>query len=148
MAKSSIKLLESDINRLLANELRSQSLLVLQNVRIHPCELDIVALDPITLQLVNIEIKRADWRALLSQALRGTLYCHYSVAALPLSMKAAVPVDEFRSRGIGLLFFEPRKDDIALTLCVQPSISPQMNRSLKKHLYSRFCAQYGEGAYD
>lgn len=147
MARSSSALLESEVNLLLANELRSQRLLVLQNVRIHPCELDIVAMDPQTLRLVNIEIKRSGWRSLLNQAERGKLYCHYSVAALPASMKAVVPIEEFHSRGIGLLFFEPAKRDISLTMQLQPSVSARINRSFKKILYSRFCAQYGENTY-
>jgi hypothetical protein len=140
-------MLESEINKRLADKLRSQNLLVLQNVRIHPCELDIVALDTATLRLVNIEIKRANWRKLLSQALRGTLYCHYSVAALPESMRAAVPEEEFTSRGIGLLYFEPNEHELSWTVCVQPSISTKVNRSLKKLLYSRFYARYGGSAY-
>jgi len=147
MARSSIALRESEINGLLAKKLRSHRLLVLQNVRIHPCEMDIVALDPITLRLINIEIKRTDWRALLNQAIRGTLYCHYSVAALPSSMRATVPVEEFRSRGVGLAFFEIENHDLELTVGVQPAMSEKINRSLKKLLYSRFYAQYGDGAY-
>jgi hypothetical protein len=147
MARSSLTILESEINKFLADALRSQKMLVLQNVRIHPCELDIVALDTQTLRLVNIEIKRADWRTLLNQALRGTLYCHYSVAALPESMRAVVPEEEFRGRGIGLLYFEPEKHGISWTVGVQPLMSTKVNRSLKKLLYSRFYARYGDGAY-
>jgi hypothetical protein len=147
MAKSSVDMLESEVNRLLAKRLRSERLLVLQNVRIHPCELDIVAMDPRTLRLVNVEIKRTNWRSLLSQAERGALYCHYSVAALPVCMRATVPAEEFHRRGIGLVFFEARMRDILLTVGLEPSMSTRTNRSFKKLLYSRFCSQYGEEAY-
>ena len=147
MARSRSTMLESEINGLLAHELRSQDLLVLQNVRIHPCELDIVALDTFTLRLVNVEIKRADWRALLNQAIRGTFYCHYSVAALPAPLRAVVPEEEFRGRGIGLLYFEPGEHGVSWTLGVQPAMSTKLNRPLKRLLYSRFYARYGDGVY-
>lgn len=86
--------------------MREAGLLVLQEVRLHPCEMDIVLFDPSSLRLATLEIKRANWRAVLSQASRAKLFCHFAVAVLPASLRATAPLDEFVSRGIGLVFYE------------------------------------------
>jgi len=147
MERSRGRLLEVDVNFLLAGKLRSDRLLVLQHVRIHPCEMDIVALDRASLKLVNIEIKRRDWKALLRQSLRGKLYCHYSIAALPQSMKPSIPAAEFEARGVGLLFFEESISGLNVELTVPPMPSRDINRSLKRVLYCQFIQEYGDIAY-
>src|SRR6266481_7629111 len=103
MERSSTKRLEREINDLIATELRETGLLVLQEVRLHPCEMDIVLLDPSTLRLATLEIKRGNWRAVLSQAARAQRYCHFAIAVLPISLRDRTPVEEFVSRGIGLI---------------------------------------------
>jgi hypothetical protein len=73
MVKSEPCLLERDVNRQLSRLLTRDGMYVLSEVRLNPYELDIVALDPLSLKLVNFEIKRRDWRGVLDQALRSQL---------------------------------------------------------------------------
>ncbi len=147
MASSRVDLLEAEVNRRLANQFRAQQMFVLQNVRLHPCELDIVVLDPLTLALANIEIKRANWRAVLRQAIRGQLFCHYSVAVLPVSMRSSVPVIEFEQRGIGLAFYTEAKRSLKLAVACQPGRSHDVNRLFKRLLYRQFSSLYSESVY-
>jgi hypothetical protein len=147
MARSKTRLLEREINSLLAGEMRDAGFLVLQELRLHPCEMDVVLFDRRTLQLANFEIKRTNWKAVLSQAIRATLYCHFSIAVLPASLRNTAPVDEFFSRGIGLVFYEERDGKLDLTLANKPSVSTVINRPLKQLVYREFHAQFGDLVY-
>jgi hypothetical protein len=147
MEKSNKRLLESEVNALLAEQMQGSGWLVLRQVRLHPCELDIVLFDPGTLRLAILEIKRSNWKGLLAQALRARLYCHFSIAVLPAALRSQATVDEFESRGIGLLFYEETKDGLILSVASTPLISDVMNRPLKQLLYQRFHAKYGDLVY-
>jgi hypothetical protein len=141
------RLLEREINTLIAEEMREAGFLVLTELRLHPSEMDIVLFDPKTLKLANLEIKRANWRAVLSQAIRATLYCHFAVAVLPVSLQGVAPVEEFVKRGIGLIFYDESETGITLTLMCRPSISGAINRPLKQLVYRQFYARFGELVY-
>lgn len=147
MARSKTKLLEREINALIAGEMRETGVLVLQEVRLHPCEMDIVLFDPNTLRLATIEIKRANWRAVLSQASRAKLFCHFSIAALPASLRSSAPVHEFAIRGIGLIFYEEVGKQVNLIVASTPLISDVINRPLKQLVYRQFHAKYGDLVY-
>jgi len=147
MARSSTKLLEREVNTLIAGEMRETGLLVLQELRLHPCEMDIVLFDPNTLRLATIEIKRSNWRAVLSQASRAKLFCHFSIAALPVSLRSSAPVLEFATRGIGLIFYEELGKQVNLTVANIPQISDVINRPLKQLVYREFHAKYGDLVY-
>jgi hypothetical protein len=144
MAKSRAKLLEREINALIADEMRETGLLVLQEVRLHPCEMDIVLFDPKSLRLAILEIKRTNWRAVLSQAIRAKLFCHFAVAVLPASLREIAPVDEFESRGIGLVFYEEVGDRLNLTVASTPLLSKVINRPFKQLVYRQFQVAYGD----
>ena len=138
------RLLEREINNLIAEEMRAAGFLVLTELRLHPCEMDIVLFDPKTLRLANFEIKRANWRAVLSQSIRATLYCHFAVAVLPVSLQGVAPVEEFVNRGIGLIFYDETETGITLILTCKPSISGAINRTLKQTVYRKFHSTFGE----
>lgn len=147
MEKFDDQFLERDINCLLANKLKGSGLLILQEMRLHPCEMDIVLLDKATLQLAIIEIKRSNWRYLLRQALRTKLYSHYSIAAMPKSMQRSVPIDEFTRHGVGVAFFEVVEGQLEFDIANEPQISNNINRGLKQQIYRRFYDHYGEIVY-
>lgn len=147
MGKSNSRLLEREINSLIADEMRQAGFLVLTELRLHPCEMDIVLFDPKTLKLANLEIKRANWRAVLSQAIRATLYCHFAVAVLPVSLRDVAPIEEFAKRGIGLILYDEGETGITLTLMCRPAISGAINRPLKQLVYREFHARFGELVY-
>jgi hypothetical protein len=146
MEKSNKKL-EREINDLIARQLRETGLLVLQQVRLHPREMDIVLMDPSTLRLATLEIKRGNWRRVLSQAAKAKLYCHFAIAVLPMSLRGTVPSEEFASRGIGLIFYEELDGSIGLTVASAPTVSDVINRPFKQLVYQQFHARYGEMVY-
>jgi hypothetical protein len=141
------KLLEIDINNLIAKKLANSDVLVLQEVRLHPCELDLVLLDKNTFCLATIEIKRNNWRYLLKQALRTRLYSHYSIAAMPNSMQSNVPIEIFAENGIGVIFYNFKNEVLDLEIINEPKFSTYINRGLKKQIYKRFIDKYGGGVY-
>lgn len=147
MAQSKRQLLERQINALIAAEMRTSGVLVLQEVRVHPCEMDIIMLDPVSLRLATIEIKRNNWRAALSQAMRAKLFCHFAIAALPMSLRNAARRDEFLTRGVGLIFYEEINGDLRLSVDVAPVTSDVINRTFKQLVYRQFHATYGELLY-
>lgn len=147
MAKSSAKLLERDINLLFAKEFKKRGFFVLREVRCPPCELDLILLDPISLKLINVEIKRVNWKKLLQQSIRAQLYCHFSVAAMPERMKAFVPINEFQSRGIGVIFYKEKGRRVEFLPLLSPVKSAQTNRGLKQQIYRHFSKKLGERLY-
>jgi hypothetical protein len=106
MEKFNTPLLERDINRLIFKKIKGTGLLVLSELRLHPCEIDLIILDRSTLRLATFEIKRTNWRALLKQAMRAKLYSHFSSAVLPITMQPNIPTTEFSKRGLGLFFYK------------------------------------------
>jgi hypothetical protein len=147
MERSSPRLLEREVNGFIAREMQKAGLLVLREVRLHPCEMDIVLFDPNTLRLATLEIKRGNWRAVLSQASRAKLFCHFSVAVLPLSLRNVAPVPEFASRGIGLVFYDEMENGVRLIVENTPLISGEINRPFKQLVYREFHAKYGDLIY-
>lgn len=144
MEKSDERLLEREVNNLISKKVQSDHLLVLRELRFHPCEMDIVIFDPKTLRLATLEIKRTNWRELLRQTIRGRLYCHFSIAVMPISMRDSVPLKEFALRGIGVFFYEAAHETINLSVAVRPTVSNQINRPLKQQIYREFYSRYGE----
>jgi hypothetical protein len=137
-------ILEREINKRVAAVMRQRGCCVLQEVRCPACEIDIVMFDPGTLRLAGFEIKRRDWRESLVQACRTQLYCHFSVAVLPLTMRGVVPVEEFSSRGVGVMFYSITKKSIDLVPVVDPVPTGKVNRTFRRQLYQRFLAAYGD----
>jgi hypothetical protein len=97
--------------------------------------------------LATFEIKRTNWQALINQAIRAKLYCHFSSAVLPISMRRNVPAEEFSKRGLGLIFYEEAVDEINLKVAVRPRPSNIINRSLKQQVYQLFFEHFGERIY-
>ena len=147
MGESDSVLLESEVNSLISKKMKTLGMIVMQELRLPPCELDVVLFDPQTLQLATLEIKRTNWRALLHQAIRAKLYSHFSIAVMPLSMSSSVPIEEFATRGIGVLFYEENNRSIDLTIAAKPKISNVINRFLKQQLYRQFYIEHGEMIY-
>jgi hypothetical protein len=147
MAVSSQQVPERRINELLASLFEKKSLLVLREMRLHPCEMDIVILDPVSLKLANIEIKRRDWQSLLRQTIRAQLYCHFAIAAMPSEMKANVPVTEFASRGIGVVFYACENETLRLDAVCNAEPSNSINRGFKRQIYQQFCSSFPEEVY-
>jgi len=144
MGKSNKNLLEREVNDLISKKVQSDCLLVLRELRLHPCEMDIVIFDPKTLHLAALEIKRINWRELLRQTIRAKLYCHFSIGVMPVSMRHSVPLEEFAYRGIGVFFYEASYKTINLSVAVRPTVSNEINRSLKQQIYREFYSRYGE----
>jgi len=144
MGKSNKNLLEREVNDLISKKVQSDCLLVLRELRFHPCEMDIVIFDPKTLRLAALEIKRINWKELLRQTIRAKLYCHFSVAVMPVSMRHSVPLEEFAHRGIGVFFYEASYKNMHLSVAARPKVSNEINRSLKKQIYREFYSRYGE----
>jgi hypothetical protein len=147
MGRSSQELPESTVNKLLASLFQRKEFLVLREMRLHPCELDIVVFDPISLKLANVEIKRRDWKSLLHQAIRAKLYCHFSIAAMPSNMRANVPVEEFSRRGIGVVFYTYENRAIHLDPACTAEPSDAINRGFKRQIYQRFYSAFLEEVY-
>ena len=147
MAQTDLLLAEKEINARIARVFREHGLFVLQEVRCPPCEIDIVILDPASLQLAGFEIKRRNWREVFRQACRTQLYCHFVCAVLPASMRGSVELEEFNSRGIGVIFYEVEGQSIRLDSAATPHLTGEMNRSLRCRLYQRFADAYGEALH-
>jgi len=141
-------MLERELNEIVASELRSHGLIVIQEMRLPPAEFDIIAFDPQTLRLANFEIKRRDWGLTLRQAMRGQLYCHFAVAVLPQRMRERLDMSEFSDRGIGLVFYseKPKGASLELKLELLPELSDLQNRGFKRQMYGEFAAIMGEWA--
>lgn len=139
-------MLESDINDKIA-ELFKDDFWTIQKSRISPAEFDIVLLDSKSLTLINIEIKRNNWRNLIEQAVRGLVYCHYSIAALPVHIKNKIPLDEIEKLGVGVLFYEIENENLTFVLELKPKMSKMINRSCKKIMYNLFVNKYGSQLY-
>lgn len=140
--------LEKEINCFITQELKKKSPFVLTEFRIHPAELDIVFFNRETLQLTNIEIKRNNWKKVLLQAKRGKLYCHYSIAVLPIAYKERVPYESFEDVGVGLMFYEVKRDRILnLMTAVHPKLSDTINRGFKRLIYNQLTLTFGELIY-
>jgi hypothetical protein len=148
MVSCSKLLKERDINEILANELRADGFLVLQGLRLPPREIDIVALDPLSLCLTCLEIKRSDWKETVNQAIRSSLYGHYSIAVLPKSLSKYLKLHEFTRRGIGLLYFDYSKEKLDFKLELKPTLSRNTNRHLKRRVYKKFNIFFEDGEHD
>lgn len=142
-AKCNRPLFERDVNRKLSKLLAKDGLYVLSEVRLNPYELDVVALDPVSLRLVNFEIKRRDWRKLLNQSCRAQLYCDFAVAVLPARLEASVSINEFEVPGVGLFFYRWTGRQLEMTARLQPRQASRPSRILKRALYARFADRYG-----
>jgi len=147
MEKFRPKLLEKEVNILMADSFREKGYLVLQELRLHPCEMDLVILDRNSLKISTFEIKRNNWNYLLKQAKRTRLYSHYSVAVMPSTMKKNVPLKEFRKQGIGVAFYNYLDNKFDFRLACKPKKSGEINRGLKQLIYRSFYNQYGEALY-
>ncbi len=147
MEKYRHKLLEKEVNSLMANSFREKGYFVLQELRLHPCEMDLVILDRHSLKISSFEIKRNNWNYLLKQTKRTRLYSHYSVAVMPSTMKKTVPLKEFVKQGIGVAFYNYLDDKFNFQLVCKPTKSAEINRGLKQLVYRRFFNQYGEALY-
>lgn len=142
----SSNLLERDINDAVASRFRRDGFVVMQGVRIHPEEFDIVLFDPGTRRLANIEIKRRDWVNLFRQARRGQLYCHFSIAVLPSGLGGRIDLSVFRNSGVGLIFYVAANKRIELEYVVSPRMSARINRGFKVSMYRML--QQSQGGVD
>ncbi|MBA7690166.1 hypothetical protein ES703_98690 [subsurface metagenome] len=147
MEKYRHNLLEKEVNSLMADSFREKGYFVLQELRLHPCEMDLVILDRNSLKISIFEIKRNNWNYLLKQAKRTRLYSHYSVAVMPSTMKKTVPLKEFGKQGIGVAFYNYLDDKFDFQLVCKPEKSAEINRGLKQLIYRSFYNQYGEALY-
>lgn len=147
MGKYRHKLLEREVNILMANSFREKGYFVLQELRLHPCEMDLVILDKNSLKISIFEIKRNNWNYLLKQAKRTRLYSHYSVAVMPSTMKKSVPLKAFGKQGIGVAFYNYLDSKFDFQFACKPKESDQINRGLKQLIYRSFYSQYGEALY-
>ena len=138
---------ESHVNAAITHVMSRRGFFVIRKERFNPCELDVLLLDPLSLRLAVIEIKRRQWKALLSQAVRAMLFCHYVTAAMPASMEACGPAEEFTSRGVGLAFYEGTTKELKLRVVSPPALSQRINRSLKRQVYKRFYDRCGDLLY-
>ncbi len=144
MIKSDEEILERKINIQICKQLQTINPFVLREVRLHPCEMDIIVLDPNTLLLTALEIKRNKWRELLQQATRAKLYCHFSLAVMPNSKRDSIPLDDFLERGIGIVFYKRNGKKLDLLFDNKPQYSTIINRTFKQQIYLQFQTKYGE----
>ncbi len=147
MEKCRPRLLEKEVNALIADSYRKKGYFVLQELRLHPCEMDLVILDKNSLTISIFEIKRYNWNYLLKQTMRTRLYSHYSVAVMPSTMRKNVPLKEFEKRGIGVAFYDDSYSKFDFQLACKPMKSPKINRGLKQLIYRSFFNQFGEALY-
>jgi hypothetical protein len=149
MERNKSKLLsENAVNDIVSQRLEIDGFKVLTRIRINPAELDIVMLDPRTLELTNIEIKKNRWERLFQQALRGKLYCHYSVVMIPICSKGKIDLNSFTSEGIGVIFYEELSStEVKLHYVSAPKRSNQLNRNLKKLLYQEISTKHANSIY-
>lgn len=144
MIKSEEEILECDINLQISKKLKSKDNYILRELRLHPCEIDIVILDPISLKLTALEIKRNKWNILLHQAHRAQLYCHYSFAVIPNSKRNSIPTEEFIERGIGIIFYKKHGKELELFYENMPQLSSRINRTFKQQVYNQFYNKFGD----
>lgn len=139
---------ENDVNDLVSQSLENAGFKVLKRIRLNPAELDIVLFDPRTLELTNIEIKKNKWERLFQQALRGKLYCHYSVVMVPIWSKEKIDLNSFTQEGIGVIFYEELSStEVKLHFESAPKRSTQLNRNLKKLLYQEISSKHANTIY-
>lgn len=139
---------ENAVNDLVSRSLENAGFKVLTRVRLNPAELDIVLFDPRTLELTNIEIKKNKWERLFQQALRGKLYCHYSVVMVPIWSKEKIDLNSFTNEGIGIIFYEELSPtEVKLHYEAAPIRSTQLNRNLKKLLYQEISSRHAHTIY-
>jgi len=140
-------LLESQIVNLISERFKESSLLIENNLRFTFAEFDIILLDPKTLSLVNIEVKRNNWSKLYEQALRGKLFCHYSLVIIPWFAKEKISIDFFKHEGIGVVYYLENNNYFELKLELHPRKSETINRNYKKILYKHFSNKYQDLVY-
>jgi hypothetical protein len=148
MVKSKkLSLSEYTINNILTQKLREKEFIVMNRVRLSPAEFDLIVLIPGTCQLINIEIKKNQWQKLFHQALRGKLYCHFSIIMVPSTAKSKIDTDYLSNEGIGLIYYEELEGDVNLIFEIPPQQSDSINRNLKKLLYREIKDRFGELIY-
>jgi len=137
-----INMLESELNKIISKKLCNSDFLIINELRLKPAEFDIIILNKITLQLINLEIKRNNWKKLLDQAIRGKLYCHYSIAVMPQKSKRNINLKYFEDNGIGVAFYNIYGAEVECTLELEPHLSNIINRDYKKLLYKKIIAHH------
>jgi hypothetical protein len=126
-----------------------QGYTVMQSLRLHPCEFDVVIRAPQSARLHSVEIKRKNWTKLLSQCMRAQLYFYYTTAILPIRMLDSQFLEEFVSRGIGITVYWERENRINYEEIIPSVTSGVINRALNDrvgHLFRLQCA--GDGHVD
>lgn len=134
---------EREIGRALARTCLAKGFRALVQVRLHPCEMDLVVLDPATARIGVFELKRRDWRTVLEQARRAQLYAHFAAAVLPLRMASHVPAEEFERFGVGLVYYSESAAGVAFSLGREAMASRVTNRHFKQLLYREFARAFG-----
>jgi hypothetical protein len=138
------KLSEFEVNQILTHKLKETSFFVLNMLRLTAVEFDVILFDPCSLKLINIEIKKNKWEILFHQALRGKLYCHYSMILVPKEAKRNIHTEPFLKEGIGIMYYEELEGDLDIQLEYEPQESKCINRNLKKQIYKQVQSKFKE----
>jgi hypothetical protein len=144
MIKSDEDFLERTINVQIYRLLKTRNPYILREVRLIPCEMDLILLEPNSLKLIAFEIKRNKWNELLYQTIRAKLYCHYSFAVMPYSKRGSIPIESFVEKGVGIIFYKKNGRKLDLVYENQPQHSLIINRILKQQVYFQFYNKYGD----
>ena len=140
-----MKTSEKTLVKVLTQHFEKQGFNILQQVRIHPREIDLLLFDPLTIRIISVEVKRVNWRKAFSQAILNKLYSHFSLIAIRSDAAARIPSELLRENSIGLIEIGRNSGKYNFRLIEQAGISKETNRLFIRHLFNRFSDKYGEG---
>lgn len=135
---------EKTLVKVLAQYFEKQGFCILQEVRIHPREIDLILFDPWAIRIISVEVKLANWRKAFSQAILNKLYSHFSLIAIKSEAAARIPSELLKENNIGLIGISRNGGIYNFRLIEQAGISKNTNRLFIRHLFSRFADKLGE----
>lgn len=140
------KYLESEVNEYIKHVLkRENDIFVLNRLKVHPREFDVIVFDKKTKYLYNFEIKRSSWRNVLDQCIVNKSYFHYCYAVIPDVVKYRKEL--FISNGIGVIEYKENDSEITFQLIYEAPLSDSINRFFKQKIWKIFHQKYGDDLY-
>lgn len=139
------KISERSLAAAIAKWLKRRGFLVLEEVRLQPHSIDLVALNPRDLSLMAFEVKVRNWKKALRQSMLNRAFADFSYVAMP-SRFARLILQQPRSEDdIGVLSLSVGRSRVRVSLGREASSNGSgPNRHFKRFIYYRFAKRYGE----
>jgi hypothetical protein len=139
-----LKYLETEVNEYIKHNLKDENdILVLNRLKVHPREFDIIVFDKITKYLYNFEIKRDSWKELLDQCIINKSYFHFCYAII--SNKLKYDKTAFIENGIGIIEYSEKDNELHFKAVNNAKYSESINIFFKKRVWQIFHNKFGDG---